>query len=174
MTQTTQTTGDQKTTRAWLNKYGQYNLHRCVFALLKYLANNCYWQQAGKNYKIRRDFPVSLSTLSKNMGCTSSNTVQKYIDEAVALGFITVVKGENQKNAYALHIEKANAEYKPSKDVKQEQQRKKREVKTAWMKKRREELAKLATEADPYEDLVTYAMIDRSTEVKAGQHKVTT
>ena len=117
---------------------------------------------------------MSLSTLSKNMGCTSSNTVQKYIDEAVALGFITVVKGEDQKNAYALHIEKANAEYKPSKDVKQEQQRKKREVKTAWMKKRREELAKLAAEADPYEDLVTYAMIDRSTEVKAGQHKVTT
>jgi len=168
MTQTTQTTGDQKTTRQWLSKYGEYNLNRCVLALLKYLANNCYWQQAGKSYKVRRDFPVSLSTLKKNMYCASLTTAQKYIDEAERLGFITVVKGEEeQRNAYALHIDRSEhytggvKAFKSSKTVKLERDRSRRKAKTAWAKKRREELVKQTAAEDPYEELVQWAGLDR-------------
>jgi hypothetical protein len=168
MKQTTQTTGDQKTTRAWLNKYGEYNLNAALRALLKYLANMCYWQETGKSYKVRRDFEVSLPTLKKNMFCDSLTTAQRYIAEAESMGFISIIRSETGgRNAYALHIDKSEhyeggtKAFKPSKTVKQERDRFKREAKTVYERKRREELIKQAAAEDPYEDLVAWAGLDR-------------
>lgn len=155
-----QTTGDQKSARQWLNKYGQHNLNMHVFALLKYLATNCYWQMAGTHYKIRRNFEVSHSTLAKNIYC-SLRSVGKYIDEAEKLGFISVIKsGEGKRDAYALHIEQAKhySEYKPSKSIQWAQERARREAKAASARRRRVALK----ESDPYAELVDYAKIVRS------------
>jgi DNA-binding MarR family transcriptional regulator len=148
----TQTTGDQKTTRAWLNKYGQYNLNRYVLALLKYLANGCYWKTE-KNFKIRRDFDVSLSTLAKNL-YSSPTTAERSVQEAEEMGFITVIKNPTGgRNAYALHIDKAKNEYKPSKKVKQTQDQERREARNQRDRERRA----AQQESDPYEELVAYA-----------------
>ena len=154
----TLTTGDQKSARRWLNKYGQYNLNNHVFALLKYLASNCYWQKAGTQYKVRRNFEVSQSTLAKNIFC-SLRSVQKYIDEAEELGFISIIKNpEGKRDAYALHIEQAKnlTDYKPSRVIQLEREKARREAKTASERKRRAAKQE-KQESDPYAELVAYA-----------------
>lgn len=158
----TKTTGDQKTARKWLNKYGVLNINPHILALLRYLATNCYWQQTGKDYKVRRDFQVSQYTLSKNMYC-SLRSVQKYLDEAVAKGFISIIKGaDGKRDAYALHLDtEKNYGFKPTRIIEQERKEARRKARSEYDKKRREELARQAAEEDPYEDLVRWAGINR-------------
>jgi hypothetical protein len=154
MKQTTQTTGDQKTTRAWLNKYGEHNLNQSMRALLKYLANMCYWQQTGKSYKVRRNFEVSLPTLKKNMFCDSLTTAQRYVAEAESMGFITIISSETGgRNAYALHVDQSPyyeggaKAFKPSKLVGLKKKEERRAAKAAYERKRREQIAQ--SEIDP-------------------------
>lgn len=153
MQQITQTTGDQKTTRAWINKYGHYNLNEVLRALLNYLASMCFWKPTGKNYKVRRNFQVSLPTLKKHMYCKSLNTAQKYIAEGVKLGFITVVKAEEgHRNAYALHVDRSEyylggtKAFNTSKEVLRDKEKAKKASKLAYEKIRRTEANLFAAE----------------------------
>jgi len=130
----TGTTGDQKTSRVWINKYAQYNLNKHVMLWLKYLATNCYWQEPGKSYKIRRDFSVSHATIAKNIGCVLSH-VPAVITEAARLGFSSTIKStEGKRDAYALHIDLAeNLEsYRPSKAIERERSKARNESKLEW------------------------------------------
>jgi hypothetical protein len=162
MTEKTQTTGDQKTTRAWLNKFGMLNIDSHTLALLRYLASNCYFQKPGQKHRDRRDFEVSQYTLAKNMYC-SLRSVQTYLDEAVKAGFISIIKGtEGKRDAYALHLDtEKNHGFKPTRTIEQERKAAKKKKRSAYDKKRREALAKQAEEEDPYEDLAQWAGIDR-------------
>jgi hypothetical protein len=158
----TKTTGDQKTARQWLNKYGVLNINPHILALLRYLASNCYFQKPGQSHRERRDFEVSQYTLSKYMYC-SLRSVQKHLDEAERLGFISIIKGaDGKRDAYALHLDtEKHSGFKPTRFIEQEQKEARKKARSEYDKKRKAKLAKYAAEADPYEDLVQWAGINR-------------
>jgi hypothetical protein len=134
MTIKTQTTGDQKTSRVWINKYAQYNLSKGVQMWLKYLATNCYWKEPGKGYKIRRDFSVSHNTIAKNIACAPVY-VSVVIAESDRLGFSSTIKSTaGKQDAYALHIDKAKdlESYRPSKEIKRERDKARRKSRSEW------------------------------------------
>jgi len=140
MQQITQTAGDQKTTRAWINKYATKNIGKPVVALLRYLANNCYFQKKGALHRTPRDFEVSQYTLSKHMYC-SLRSVQAHLDAAVASGFISIIKG-GKRDGYALHIDtKNNHGFKPTRLVEQEQRINKKQKRSAYDRKHRAQTA---------------------------------
>lgn len=146
MTQT-QTTLDQHTARAWLKTYGQHNLSHYVLLLLRYLANNCYWQEPTEKFRGRRDFVVSQKAIARALDC-SLPTVQKCVSEAVDSGFVTVVKGEEGKSdAYALHLDKSehyegktNA-FKRSRIIAKDRKEAQRVARNRRLRERRAELA---------------------------------
>lgn len=151
MTQT-QTTLEQQTARTWLKTYGQHNLSHYVLFLLRYLANNCYWQEPTKKFKGRRDFVVSQNAIARALDC-SLPTVEKCIRESVDLGFVTVVKGEEGKSdAYALHLDKSehyegktNA-FRRSRIIAKERKEAQRVARNRRLKERRAGLAQKAAE----------------------------
>jgi hypothetical protein len=117
----------------WINKYGQYNLTKGVQLWLRYLATNCYWQEAG-GYKVRRDFSVSHNTIAKHIAC-ALRYVSVIITEAESLGFSSTIKSaEGKQDAYALHIDKAKhlESYRPSKDIKRDRNKARRQSRSKW------------------------------------------
>jgi len=138
----TSTTLTQRESRKLLKSRGASRLKPLTLALLKYLANVCYWNGSeGKQHN--RDFPVSLATIRRNLGCSEATSL-RHIEIAETMGLITVTRNESGRNSYALHLDDMDS-WPTAKDTENQKKRKRKKDKAEYQKQYRK---RQATEAE--------------------------